>query len=119
MTDKLTLRKDSAHYTVSKGPDVCLTPMGSSKVPVPYISTGFYGNSTRVAKSVRLNGKPAFTTHSRIKSTIGTEPGVDKGTSSSGHLGPAKIPKGSKSLNIEKKQATRKDDDTELNMGSM
>ena len=119
MVDKLSLRKDSAHYSVSTVPDVCLTPMGSSKVPVPYVSTGFYGNSTRTAKTVRMNGKEAFTTHSRIKSTTGTNPGVDKGVSSSGHLGPAKIPKGSQSVSIEGHEQTRCDDSTDLNMGGM
>ncbi len=119
MSDKMALRKDSAQYAISTVPDVCLTPMGSSKVPVPYVSTGFYGNSTRTAKTVRWNGKEAFTTHSRIKSTIGTEPGVHKGVSDSGHLGPAKIPKGSQSTNIEGHELTRKTDKTELNMSGM
>lgn len=119
MSDKLALRKDSAHYAVSTVPDVCLTPMGSSKVPVPYVSTGFYGNSTRTAKTVRFNGKEAFTTHSRIKSTIGTEPGVDKGVKDSGHLGPAKIPKGSGSTSVEGHEMTRQDDSTDLNMSGM
>jgi len=119
MADKLTLRKDNANYAVSATPDVCLTPIGSAKVPIPYITTGFFGNSVRTAKTVRLNGNEAFTTHSRIKSTIGTEPGVDKGVMSGGHLGPAKVPSGSKSMNIEKHEATRVDDTTDLNMGSM
>ena len=119
MSDKMALRKDSAHYAVSTVPDVCLTPMGSAKVPVPYVSTGIYGNATRTAKTVRFNGKEAFTTHSRIKSTIGTEPGVDKGVTDSGHLGPAKIPKGSPSVNIEGHESTRKDHTTDLNMSGM
>lgn len=116
MVDKLALRKDSAHTSTSTVPDVCLTPMGSSKVPVPYISTGFFGDAVRTAKSVRMNGKEAFTTHSRIKKTIGTNPGVDKGVTSSGHLGPAKIPKGSQSLNVQSHQSTRQSDSTSLNM---
>ena len=119
MSDKMALRKDSAHYAVSTVPDVCKTPMGSSSVPVPYISTGFYGNATRTAKTVRFNGKEAFTTHSRIKSTIGTEPGVHKGVSDSGHLGPAKVPSGSKSTNVEGHEMTRCDDKTDLNMSGM
>lgn len=116
MVDKMALRKDSAHTATSSVPDVCLTPMGSAKVPVPYISTGFFGDAVRTAKKVRMNGKEAFTTHSRIKKTFGTEPGVDKGVTSSGHLGPAKIPKGSESMNIEGHQSTKADDTTELNM---
>lgn len=119
MSDTLMLRKDSANYVVSKTPDVCLTPIGSSKVPVPYLSTGFFGNSVRTAKTVRVNGKEAFTTHSRIKSTVGTNPGVDKGVSDSGHLGPAKIPVGSKSTSVESHQSTRIDHSTDLNMSKM
>ena len=116
MTDKMALRKDSAQYTVSATPDVCLTPMGSASVPVAYISTGFFGDAIRVATSVRMNGRPAFTTHSRISHSYGTEPGVNKGVGSSGHLGPVKIPVGSQSLNIESHQSTRADDETELNL---
>lgn len=116
MADKMALRKDSAHTSTSSVPDVCLTPMGSAKVPVPYISTGFFGDAVKTSKKVRMNGKQAFTTHSRIKKTTGTEPGVDKGVTSSGHIGPAKISKGSESINIEGHQSTRADDSTELNL---
>lgn len=119
MADMILLRKDGAQYAISAVPDVCLTPMGSKKVPVPYISTGSFGDSIRTANSVRMNGKPAVTTHSRIRQTSGTEPGVHKGITSSGHLGPGKVPKGSSSLKIEGHEATRVSDRTELNMGGL
>ena len=116
---RLALRKDSAQYSVSAGPDVCDTPMGSSMVPVAYTSVAFYGDAVRTANTVRINGKPAVNVDSRVKKTTGTEPGVGGGVSSGGHIGPAKIPVGSSTLNFQGRAATRDGDEAQLNLGSM
>lgn len=119
MGNAVATRKDGTHTSTSSGPDVCKTPMGSSMVPVPYITTAFFNNTVRNSTNVRFNGKEAVTTHSRVKSTVGTEPGVGKGVSDSGHLGPARVPKGSSSLHINGHEAARHGDKVNLNMSSM
>jgi hypothetical protein len=48
-------KRRSAIYTL---PDVCLTPVGSSVVPVPYAVYAELKQSVRVAKSVKANGHP-------------------------------------------------------------
>lgn len=119
MSGKIATRKDGTHTSTSSGPDVCKTPMGSSMVPVPYITTAFFDNTTRNSPNVRIAGKEAVTTHSRVKSTVGTEPGTGKGVRDAGHTGPAKVPSASKSLNINGHEAVRNGDSVDLNMASM
>lgn len=119
MGNAIGTRKDGTHTATSTGPDVCKTPMGSSMVPVPYITTAFFDQTVRNSKNVRLNGKEAVTTHSRVKTTVGTEPGTGKGVRDAGHKGPARIPNGSTSVKINGHEAARHGDGVELNMKSM
>jgi len=115
MGNKLAARKDGAFYAISKGPDVCLTPMGSSKVPVAYTSTAFFDKSGKTVSSVRYNGKPSFSVESRVSETTGTEPGSSKGVKNSGHCGPASITSGSPEMGNGGYQSARQGDTVQLN----
>jgi hypothetical protein len=53
--------------------------MGSSKVPVPYLSSATLDPAVRLANSVRENGRKDFTLNSRAGLTVGHDAGVLKG----------------------------------------
>lgn len=91
MSDKVGARRDGSNFIASTGPDVCLTPIGGSLVPVAYSSIAFLGSAIRTSRTVRLNGKQDFNLNSRTPNSLGTEPGVKKGVVVSGHLGPAAV----------------------------
>lgn len=91
MSDKVSARRDGANFIASIGPDVCLTPVGNTVVPVAYSSIAFLGSAIRTSGNVRVNGKADFNLNSRTPNSMGTEPGVKKGIVISGHLGPAAV----------------------------
>lgn len=94
-------RKDGSNFVACKGPDVCKTPMGSSMVPVPYMSIAFFGSSARTSRSVRNNGKKDFQLNTRATVTTGHEPGVGKGVSVAGHTSVSHAKKGHKTVYSE------------------
>lgn len=118
MSNDVGARRDGANFIASTGPDVCLTPMGSAKVPVAYSSIAFLGTAMRQNASVRLNGKAAFSLNSRTPNSMGTEPGIHKGLAQSGHLGPAAVKLASGSTFIEGWAAVSHGDPAWINMAS-
>lgn len=58
-TENITA-KDSAYVLISIAPDVCLTPIGSSVVPIPYPITHRMNQSEQCSKDVFINGEAAF-----------------------------------------------------------
>jgi hypothetical protein len=67
---------------VAVTPDVCLTPMGATPVPVPYPIVGFFNSVAAVTQSVRMCGRPVFTTASNVTNVIGDEAGTAGGVKS-------------------------------------
>lgn len=63
-------------------PDVCLTPMGSSTVPVPYMIVSRLSWSERTIDNVSFAGQEAFTMASRTNTVTGNEPGRAGGVGS-------------------------------------
>lgn len=88
---KVSARKTHAHTIVSKGPDVCWTPRGNTRVKVAYNSIAFMDTAVRVSTSVRNNGDYDFQLNSRCATSTGHEPGIDKGVHKPGYLGPAHV----------------------------
>jgi hypothetical protein len=86
---RISARKCASNTIVSTGPDVCLTPRGSTMVPVPYSSIAFLDTAVRVSTSVRNNSKYDFQLNSRCATSTGHEPGVGKGIISGGYKGHA------------------------------
>lgn len=115
MSVPISARKDGANIIFSKGPDVCKTPMGSSMVPVPYITMVTLGPSLRTAKSVRNNSKPDFNLNTRTRGVTGHEPGVGKGVKDKGYKGYAHIKKGSSTVFSEGYAVVRDGDPAWIN----
>ncbi|MBP2561409.1 hypothetical protein J2857_004199 [Neorhizobium galegae] len=67
---------------VSLAPDVCLTPVGSSVVPIPYPIVDYCGHDRNFTPSVRFAGKKAMVMRSCTTHVHGDKPGVRKGVKS-------------------------------------
>lgn len=87
----ISARKCASNVIVSTSPDVCWTPVGSSVVAVAYSSVAFLDTAIRYSTSVRNNGKFDFQLNSRCATSTGHEPGVKKGVTVPGYLGPAHV----------------------------
>jgi len=61
---------------VCLAPDICLTPIGSSVVPIPYQVYGKAGDDDSYSPDVFFNGFRAMRFDSRFSRTYGDEPGV-------------------------------------------
>ncbi len=118
MSVPISARKDGANIMVTKGPDVCKTPMGSSMVPVPYMTLVTLGPSKRTAKTVRNNGKHDFNLNTRTQLVTGHEPGVGKGVKDAGYKGYAHSKKGSATVFSEGWAVVRHGDPAWLNAAS-
>ena len=91
MSEEISARECSSTVIVSTGPDVCMTPVGSSLVPVAYTSVALAGESTRVSPTVLDNERPDFHLNSRICTSTGHEAGVGAGMVAPGYLGEALV----------------------------
>jgi len=67
---------------VSLSPDVCLTPVGSSVVPIPYPIVDYCGHDKDYTPSVRFTGKKAMVLRSCTTHVHGDAPGTKKGVKS-------------------------------------
>ncbi|WP_421704282.1 DUF4150 domain-containing protein [Aliiroseovarius sp.] len=67
---------------VCLAPDVCLTPVGSAIVPIPYMIISKLDWSETTVKSTILTGEEAFTMASRTNKVTGDEPGTKGGVKS-------------------------------------
>lgn len=72
---------------VCLAPDVCLTPVGSSIVPIPYMIVSKLEWSDKTIGHTSFGGKEAFTMASRTKTVVGNEPGSKGGVGSSVNKG--------------------------------
>ena len=60
-------------------PDVCLTPVGSSVVPIPYMIVSKLDWSKKTIPNVKLTKLEAFNMDSRTEKVVGDEPGSKGG----------------------------------------
>ena len=117
--NKIAARQDGSFKAVSKTPDVCKTPMGSSTPPVPYQVTADLGGSTGVVKNVRFNGKPAYVLNESVVPTCtGDEPGSANGVSSGTVGGQVKPVRGSSTVTIGGNPIIRDGDPCTMNNGN-
>ncbi|MDK2126011.1 PAAR-like domain-containing protein [Parachitinimonas caeni] len=80
MAENYVSRKDGMWRVMCIAPDVCLTPVGSSVVPIPYQVTSQLSGSTSVTRRVFVNGKPAVVYDaSKVPQTIGDMAGSQRG----------------------------------------
>ena len=64
---------------VCLSPDVCLTPVGNSIVPIPYMIISKLSWSKKTVSHTELTGLKAFTMASRTNKVTGDEPGSKGG----------------------------------------
>lgn len=80
MADEHATAKDAKYVLVCLCPDVCWTPIGKDKVPIPYTITHNMGESAQCSKNVFFNDKAAFL-HGKsfVDNVTGDEPGTSGG----------------------------------------
>lgn len=88
MKDHAAARYNGAGATIiCLSPDVCLTPIGNSMVPVPYMIVSKLSWAQRTVHSVKFTDLEAFTMNSRTDKVTGNEAGTGGGVSSGVNTG--------------------------------
>ena len=100
---------DSGAVVVS-GPDVCLTPIGSSLVPVPYTNIAKSSSLTGGTKTVKVNGCMGAIEGCSYSTSTGDLPGIGTGVSSATVGGKAEFINCSFDVKIEGKGVCRNSD---------
>ncbi len=101
--------KGSGAVVVS-GPDVCLTPMGPSVVPIPYTNVARSTSLADGTKTVKIYGTMGANAGCCYKTSTGDEPGVRKGVGSATIKDKAEFINFSFDVKIEGKGACRNSD---------
>lgn len=101
--------KGSGAVVVS-GPDVCLTPMGSSVVPIPYTNVARSVSLADGSKTVKIEGAMGAIDGCCYKKSTGDEPGSNKGVGSGTIKDKAEFINYSFDVKIEGKGACRNSD---------
>jgi len=88
MKDHTAARNNGADaMIVCLAPDVCLTPIGTSMVPVPYMIVSKLSWAHRTVPSVKFTDLEAFTMNSRTDKVTGNEAGTGGGVNSGVNIG--------------------------------
>ncbi|TKD02443.1 PAAR-like domain-containing protein [Polyangium fumosum] len=104
------VNKDAEAKVTCLAPDVCLTPMGSSMVPVPYTITAHFNVAEGTAPKVNYGGLPAFTMASRLPRVEGDEQGTGGGILSKVNLGYCRPVEHSGTVKAHKQYVVRQGD---------
>lgn len=99
-------------------PDVCLTPIGSSIVPVPYSNTAFSKDTSNGSKTVTVDGNPFMLKDAVFSRSTGDEPGSAKGVASGTTAGVARFVNYSFDVKIEGRNVCRRNDPMVSNKGN-
>lgn len=111
MADKEgTIRMAGMIIVRSTTPDVCLTPMGNSMVPMPYTITARFVLSVSLAETVRMKASATFVLRSCIPMCTGDERGVGGGIKSGTIMSKCEPVLYSTSVRAEKSWVVRHDD---------
>jgi hypothetical protein len=112
------VRQTGMAYVVSVTPDVCLTPMGATAIPVPYPIIGIFENAALLAMSVRMCGRPTFTTASQVTKVMGDEAGTAGGVASGKNMSICESVTASSTVKAEGNQVLRHGDVLKMNNGN-
>jgi hypothetical protein len=112
------LRETGEALVVSVTPDVCLTPMGATPVPVPYPIVGKFDDVVLVVKSVRMCGRPTFTTASQVTKVMGDEAGTAGGVKSGVNMSICESVTASGTVRAEGNHVLRDGDVLKMNNGN-
>ncbi|MCA8956124.1 MAG: DUF4150 domain-containing protein, partial [Planctomycetes bacterium] len=114
MSDRATHKTGEA-IVISRTPDVCKTPMGSSMVPVPYPIVAQFDAAQQVASKTNFEGDPAFHMGSHLPRVQGDEAGVGGGVVSGVNMGCCKPVEHSGTLRTEGEWVVRHGDLMDMN----
>lgn len=87
MTHSAARNSGKGGIVMCLAPDVCLTPVGSVMVPIPYMIVSKLSDAVMTVPSVQLTGLEAFTMASRTDKVSGNEAGTGGGVNSGVNLG--------------------------------
>lgn len=110
--------KNSSGFVKSTIPDVCLTPVGSSKVPIPYTNVAFSKDLAKGTKTISADGAMCAVKGSEFSKSIGDEPGTGGGVASGVQLDKATWLSWSSDVFMEGKAVCRLTDKMLLNKGN-
>jgi len=88
-------------------PDVCLTPVGNSVVPIPYPNTGKSSDTSKGPKSVKTDGEMPMVKGAKYSKSSGDEAGSKKGVTSGSHKSECEFMMYSFDIKFEGKNACR------------
>lgn len=104
--------------TLNTSPDVCLTPTGSSIVPIPYSNTAISKDTANGSTSVFVDGNPFMLKDSVFSKSTGDEPGVATGVGSGTVGNVAKFTNYSFDVMVEGRNVCRRLDPMTSNNGN-
>ena len=96
-------------------PDVCLTPVGNSIVPIPYMITSELSWSQKTVKHTTFTGQEAFNMNSRTDKVTGDEPGSKGGVVSGVNKGWCRPQSKKTSIFVDGKELIHNDNLYEMN----
>jgi hypothetical protein len=86
-------------------PDVCKTPAPPAPpIPIPYPNLGMMNQTSGTSKKVKVMGKEAVTTKSKIPRSMGDEAGTAGGLISGKNMDQILFKKGSSKVKVEGKE---------------
>lgn len=113
-----SLRHTGEWVVVCERPDICMTPISGSLVPVPYIIVSRGQDSDDLASKTKFTKKPVFHYQSYTQRVVGNEPGTAGGIISGVNCGVCYPIDGSPSVNVEGCALVRHDDAFSMNAAS-
>ena len=113
-----TVVHETSGGTLNTSPDVCLTPMGNSVVPIPYSNSATSKDTANGSTSVFVDGNPIMLKDSIFSKSAGDEPGVAFGVGSGTTGGVAKFTNYSFDVKVEGRNVCRRLDPMTSNNGN-
>lgn len=111
------VHKDSGGI-LTTSPDVCLTPVGNSVVPIPYTNVARSADTSQGSSSVCMDGNPIMLKGSLFSKSTGDEPGTAGGISSGVTGGKAKFVNYSSDVFVDGKPVCRRLDPMVSNLSA-
>jgi hypothetical protein len=113
-----TVVHETSDGVLNTSPDVCMTPMGSSIVPVPYCNTAFSKDTTNGSKTVTVDDNSLMLKEAVFSRSTGDEPGIALGIGSGTTGGIAKFINYSFDVMVEGRNVCRRLDPMTSNKGN-
>ena len=113
-----TVVHETSDGVLNTSPDVCLTPMGCSIVPIPYSNTAISKDTANGSTSVFVDGNPFMLKDSVFSKSTGDEPGVATGVGSGTVGNVAKFTNYSFDVMVEGRNVCRRLDPMTSNNGN-